>query len=150
MFFATALIAAFAASAAMASPVKRAGALSINVAAPSGNVTSVDELKLTAEITNTGAEDLKIFKYGTVVDGSLPTKSFVVTKDGEVVPFQGIRVCAMCRFRYISTQTKCSMYSSPSLSMIRLTRTTSSFPLEKLKPSSTTVSPMYHIFIFPI
>jgi len=92
MFFAPAFLAAFAAaSVTLASPVRRAGALTVNIAAPAGNVTSVDELKLVAEVTNTGAEDLKIFKYNTVLD-SLPTKSFVVTKDGETVAFKGIRV----------------------------------------------------------
>jgi len=137
MFFAPALLAAFAATAAIASPLRRAGALTVSVAAPAANVTSVEDLKLVAEVTNTGAEDLKVFKYGTVLDNALPTKSFVVTKDGETVAFQGIRVRSIRSISYIQL-IRCYRSLSPS-TMLPI-RTTSSSLLVRPRLSSMIVS----------
>lgn len=77
------------ASAALATPLKRAQALTVTIAAPSTSVASINDLTLTAVVKNAGTEDLKILKYGTVLD-QLPTRSFTVTKDGEKVAFQGV------------------------------------------------------------
>ena len=92
MLFYAALAGAFA-TAALANPVKRAAdQLTIKVTGPSsGAVDSVDQLKFTAEITNNGAEAVKVLKYGTVLD-SLPTRSFTVTQNGTTVPFVGAKV----------------------------------------------------------
>ena len=43
-------------------------------------------------MTNTGSEDLKVLKYGTVLDSELPTRSFTVTKDGRMAKFTGIKI----------------------------------------------------------
>jgi len=78
---------------AFASPhLKRAEGLIVDLAT-SPSVDSVDDLKLTATISNSGTETVKILKYGTILDDKLPTKSFVVTKDDEAVKFTGIMVC---------------------------------------------------------
>ncbi|PBK85222.1 zincin, partial [Armillaria gallica] len=39
----------------------------------------------------TGSEPARILKYGTVLGDILPTRSFTLTKDGETVPFTGIK-----------------------------------------------------------
>ncbi|KAF9266077.1 zincin [Marasmius fiardii PR-910] len=93
MLFSVPLVVAFASSAA-ATPFKRdASGMTVKVTGPTaGSVDSVDQLKFTAEITNTGAEAVKVLKYGTILD-SLPTRSFTVTtKDGKAVPFIGAKL----------------------------------------------------------
>ena len=77
---------------ALAGPLKRFDGLTVSVAGPATNVSSIADLKFTASVTNTGADDLKVLKYGTVLDDKLPTRSFVVTKDGEAVTFTGVKV----------------------------------------------------------
>ncbi|KAJ8519700.1 hypothetical protein ONZ45_g3414 [Pleurotus djamor] len=90
--FAWSLITLGLAGAAIASPFKRSGGLSVKLSSPSNTVDSIDALKLVAEVTNTGAEDVKVFKYGTVLDDKLPTRAFTVTKDGSAVSFTGIKI----------------------------------------------------------
>ncbi|KAK1215961.1 hypothetical protein PQX77_021418 [Marasmius sp. AFHP31] len=92
MLFSTALAGAFA-TAALANPVKRvADQLTVKVTGPSsGVVKSIDELKLTAEVTNNGAEAVKVLKYGTILD-VLPTRSFTVTQNGTNIPFVGAKL----------------------------------------------------------
>jgi deuterolysin len=82
------------AGSALATPFKRFDGLSVKVSGPSASVASIDDLKFTAEVTNTGAEAVKVLKYNTVLD-NLPTRSFTVTKDGAAVPFTGIKVRSM-------------------------------------------------------
>ncbi|KAK7037401.1 hypothetical protein VNI00_011151 [Paramarasmius palmivorus] len=90
MFFSATLAAALA-STALATPLKRAEGLSVKVTGPSSSVSSVKDLKFTAEVTNNGAEAVKVLKYGTVLD-SLPTRSFAVSKDGNPVAFSGVKL----------------------------------------------------------
>jgi len=85
---------AAAASGALATPYKRADALTVEITSPGESIKSIDGLKFTASVTNTGSEDVKVLKYGTVLD-NLPTRSFSVTKDGSAVAFEGVKVCAM-------------------------------------------------------
>ncbi|TFK43984.1 Deuterolysin metalloprotease family-domain-containing protein [Crucibulum laeve] len=80
------------AAAALATPYKRFNGLTVDVVGPAGSVSSIDDLKFTATVKNTGAETVKILKYGTILDEKLPTKSFIVTKDGAAVPFTGIKL----------------------------------------------------------
>lgn len=75
-----------------ATPLKRADSFTVSLSGPAASVTSLDELKFTASITNAGAETVKILKYGTILDGDLPTRSFTITKDGSTVPFTGIKL----------------------------------------------------------
>jgi deuterolysin len=88
---------AAATGALAATPRKRAAhrqieTLAVDIASPSAKIDyAVNGLRLTASVTNTGSDSVSVLKYGTVLD-SLPTKSFTVTKDGEVVGFQGIKV----------------------------------------------------------
>ncbi|KAI3600512.1 peptidase deuterolysin [Moniliophthora roreri] len=58
---------------------------------PLASVSSVKNLKFTAEVTNNGPEAVKVLKYGTVLD-SLPTRSFTVSKDGTPVNFSGVKL----------------------------------------------------------
>lgn len=76
---------------ANASPLKRASSLSVSVSGPS-EVTSLDNLVLTATVTNSGDETVKMLKYGTVLDDQLPTRSFKASKNGTAVDFTGIKV----------------------------------------------------------
>lgn len=77
---------------ALATPFKRAESLKVSVTGPSSSINSIDDLKLTATVTNTGDEAVKILKYGTVLDDKLPTRSFKVLKDGKEVKFTGVKV----------------------------------------------------------
>ncbi|KDR84401.1 hypothetical protein GALMADRAFT_275455 [Galerina marginata CBS 339.88] len=75
-----------------ATPLKRADGIVVSLVAAASSVDSLDDLKFTATVTNTGAEAVKILKYGTVLDEKLPTKSLVVTKDGAPVSSTGIKL----------------------------------------------------------
>ncbi|KAF9058180.1 Metalloprotease [Panaeolus papilionaceus] len=91
MFIKSALVSLVLAASALATPLRRADTIKVAVT-PSAPTTSLDALKFTATVTNTGSETVKILKYGTILDEKLPTKSFEVTKDGASVPFTGIRL----------------------------------------------------------
>lgn len=56
------------------------------------SVHSIDDIKVTAAVTNTGSEAIKVLKYGTVLDGDMPTRSFAVSKDGVHADFTGIKI----------------------------------------------------------
>ncbi|KAK0441460.1 Metalloprotease [Desarmillaria tabescens] len=77
---------------AFASPYKRDASLSVSLSGPASNITSIDDLKFTATVANTGSNSVKILKYGTILDDILPTQSFTVTKDGQTVEFTGIKI----------------------------------------------------------
>ncbi|KAI0773565.1 Metalloprotease [Fomes fomentarius] len=74
-----------------ATPAKRTPALEISLTAPT-EVHSIDDIKLTAAVTNTGSEAVKVLKYGTVLDNQFPTRSFFVSKDGIAANFTGIKL----------------------------------------------------------
>ena len=80
---------------AYAKPTVRAvGGLEISLSTPTDKVTSVSDLRVVATVKNVGDEDLTILKSGTVLDNELPTRSFIVSKDGKEIPFTGITVRA--------------------------------------------------------
>jgi len=91
MLFRSVVALAFA-TLALSTPVKRFQGITVDLSAPSESVKSIDELTFTATVTNTGSETVKLLKYGTILDGDLPTKSFIVTKNGEDVEFTGIKL----------------------------------------------------------
>ncbi|OBZ67072.1 Peptidyl-Lys metalloendopeptidase [Grifola frondosa] len=74
-----------------ATPAKRVPALEVSLTAPT-IVNSIQDINVTAAVTNTGSDPLKILKYGTVLDSDLPTHSFIVSKDGVTADFTGIRI----------------------------------------------------------
>ncbi|EEB99862.1 hypothetical protein MPER_00350, partial [Moniliophthora perniciosa FA553] len=90
--FRSAFVALVFASTVFAGPMKRSSDLTVDVAGPTGAVSDVNQLKFKATVKNTGSEDVKILKFGTILDGDLPTRSFSVTKNGEGVSFTGIKV----------------------------------------------------------
>uniref|UniRef100_A0A0W0FWJ4 Deuterolysin n=1 Tax=Moniliophthora roreri TaxID=221103 RepID=A0A0W0FWJ4_MONRR len=90
--FRSAFVALVLASSVFAGPMKRSSGLTVDVAGPSGAVSDVNQLKFKATVKNTGSDDVKILKYGTVLDGGLPTRSFSVTKDGKDVSFTGVKL----------------------------------------------------------
>ncbi|ESK82326.1 neutral protease 2 [Moniliophthora roreri MCA 2997] len=90
--FRSAFVALVLASTIFAGPMKRSSGLTVDVTGPTGPVSDVNQLKFKATVKNTGSEDVKILKYGTILDSSLPTRSFAVTKDGEDVQFTGIKL----------------------------------------------------------
>jgi len=92
MFFSSSLVCFTLVASTFATPFKRAEGISVKVVPSSPSVDTLDDLKFTADISNSGAEAVKILYYGTILDAKLPTKSFVVKKDGQVVPFTGIKV----------------------------------------------------------
>ncbi|KAF9445020.1 zincin [Macrolepiota fuliginosa MF-IS2] len=79
-------------SIALATPYRRSDDLTVSLTGPSRSISSIDDLKFTASVTNHGAETVKILKYATILDDKLPTRSFTVTKDGEDVKFTGIKM----------------------------------------------------------
>jgi len=88
--FTRTLFALFAASVAVATPYKRTNSLTVSI--KSSDVDSIADLKVDATVSNTGTEAVKILKYGTVLDGKLPTNSFTVTRDDDAVDFIGAKV----------------------------------------------------------
>ncbi|KAH9853269.1 Metalloprotease [Lenzites betulinus] len=82
---------AVSAALSFATPAKRAPALEVSLTAPT-DVYSIDDIKVTAAVTNTGSEDLKVLKYGTVLDSETPTRSFSVSRDGVVADFTGVKL----------------------------------------------------------
>ncbi|RXW23119.1 hypothetical protein EST38_g2728 [Candolleomyces aberdarensis] len=81
------------ASLAFGSPLeKRAEGLTVELSTSASSISSIQDLKVVATVTNTGTEPVRLLKYGTVLDDKLPTKSFVVSKDGQAVPFTGVKV----------------------------------------------------------
>ncbi|TRM62735.1 Deuterolysin metalloprotease family-domain-containing protein [Schizophyllum amplum] len=92
MFFqVSSLLALALAGSALATPIARSDALKVELSGAE-SVTSIDDVKITAAITNTGAEAVKVLKYGTIFDGDLMTRSFTVTKDDQDVAFMGIKM----------------------------------------------------------
>lgn len=77
--------AALAATLALASP------MTVTLSAPE-NVSSLDDLKITATVVNTGSDEVRILKYNTILDSEIPTRSFYVKKDDSTVNFTGIAV----------------------------------------------------------
>ncbi|KAJ7339751.1 hypothetical protein DFH08DRAFT_704786 [Mycena albidolilacea] len=75
-----------------ANPLQPHG-LTVSIAGPTA-VTTIADLELTAHVTNTGPQSIKILKYSTVLD-DLPTRSFAVTKDNTDVEFLGIKASAI-------------------------------------------------------
>jgi len=76
------------AAVALAAPAP--GSLKVSVtSAPS--FKSNKDIVLKATVTNPTSEPIKFIKYGSVLD-ELPTRSFQVTKDGQTVNFEGVRV----------------------------------------------------------
>ncbi|KAI0771679.1 Deuterolysin metalloprotease family-domain-containing protein [Trametes elegans] len=55
-------------------------------------VHSIDDIRITAAITNTGPDPVTVVNYGTVFDSERPTRSFTVTKDGAAVDFIGVKI----------------------------------------------------------
>ena len=80
---------------AYAKPTVRAtGGLEVSLSTPADKVKSVSDLRVVATVKNVGDQDLRVLKFGTVLDNGSPTRSFVVTKDGEEAPFTGVKVRA--------------------------------------------------------
>ena len=92
-----------AAIGAYAKPTDRkVGSLEVYLSTPTDKVASVSDVRLFATVKNVGDEDLKVVKFGTVLDSERPTRSFVVSKDGKDVPFTGIVVRTCSLFSTIS------------------------------------------------
>ena len=88
---------------AYSNPTLRAGDLDVFLSTPTDKVTSVSDLRVVATVKNIGGEDLKILKFGTVLDNELPTRSFIVSKDGKEAPFTGVMVRAHSPSPHAST-----------------------------------------------
>ena len=73
--------------------VRAASDLEVSLSTPADKVASVSDLRVVATVKNTGDKNLKILKFGTVLDDEHHTRSFFVSKDGKEIPFTGIEVC---------------------------------------------------------
>ena len=93
MIWSSLLSLALAATSASAFPFaeKRASDIEISLSAGANKVASIQDIEITAAVTNNGAKEAKLFKYANILD-NLPTSSFIITKDGEKVPFIGVKV----------------------------------------------------------
>ena len=65
-----------------------AGGLKVTVNAVSSSVSSIDDIVLTAVVSNPTGQDIRVIGTNNVLD-NLPTKSFFVTKDDQKVTFTG-------------------------------------------------------------
>ena len=68
------------------------GGLEVSLSTSTDKVASVSDLRVVATVRNTGREDAKVLRFGTVLDNELPTRSFIINKDGKEAPFTGIKV----------------------------------------------------------
>ena len=80
---------------AYATPLVRAvNDLKVSLSTPTDKVASASELRVVATVRNVGDEDLKVLKFGTVLDDSLRAPSFIIRKGDEDIPFTGVaKVC---------------------------------------------------------
>ncbi|KAJ7610642.1 hypothetical protein DFH06DRAFT_1345900 [Mycena polygramma] len=53
--------------------------LSVPISSNKGAVDLIADLTITAAITNKNAHDIKVLKYGTILDADLPTRSFTLS-----------------------------------------------------------------------
>lgn len=67
------------------------GDLHVSLKAISSSVHSVDDIILTAVVSNPTAADIRVIAKNNVLDGSA-TSSFAVSKDDKSVLFTGVRV----------------------------------------------------------
>ncbi|PFH47136.1 hypothetical protein AMATHDRAFT_43144 [Amanita thiersii Skay4041] len=89
--FALSLLILGLAAVGLANPHKRFHGITVELSGPK-SINTIDDLKLTASVTNAGSEAVKLLKYATILDDKLPTKSFTITKDGSEVAFQGVKI----------------------------------------------------------
>ena len=75
------------------SAVRAASGLEVSLSTPTDKVASVSDLRVVATVKNASDKDLKILKFGTVLDAQHHARPFVVSKDGKEVPFTGTEVC---------------------------------------------------------
>ncbi|CAG7851105.1 SubName: Full=Uncharacterized protein {ECO:0000313/EMBL:CCA72324.1} [Serendipita indica DSM 11827] len=92
MLRATAIFLLTLASLGASTPLKRAPNLVVSLSTTSPAIDSVDGLSLTATVENTSDQDIKILKFGTVLDSNLPTNSFLVSRGAQSVPFTGVQI----------------------------------------------------------
>ncbi|TFK81245.1 Metalloprotease [Polyporus arcularius HHB13444] len=85
------LVLACSTALSLATPANRDPAFEVSVTAPT-EVQSIDDIKVTAAVTNTGSEDVKVLKFGTILDNHYPTRSFTVSRDGIAANFTGIKL----------------------------------------------------------
>jgi deuterolysin len=76
------------AAVALAAPAP--GSLKVSLSA-NKTFKSNKDIIIKATVTNPTSEPIRFIKYGSVLD-ELPTRSFQVTKNGQVVNFEGARV----------------------------------------------------------
>ncbi|KAG8828449.1 hypothetical protein FRC19_006547 [Serendipita sp. 401] len=89
MMFQAALVSLVAfSSLAATTPLKRAPNLVVSLSTTSPAIESLDGLTLTAK----SDQDIKVLKFGTVIDSKLPTNSFLVSRGTQAVPFTGVQV----------------------------------------------------------
>ena len=74
--------------------IRTVGGLQVSLSTPTDKVASASELRVVATVKNVGDEDLKVLKFETVLDDKPPARSFIISKNGEEVPFTGVKVCA--------------------------------------------------------
>jgi deuterolysin len=65
--------------------------LQVKLTASSASVASVDDLLLTAVVSNPTNEDVTVLRFGTILD-ELPTNTFRVSKDDNKVLFTGVQI----------------------------------------------------------
>ncbi|KAL0062457.1 hypothetical protein AAF712_010669 [Marasmius tenuissimus] len=65
------------------------GDVKVSVNAVSSSVRSIDDMVLTAVVSNPSSKDVRVFTFNNILDDQ-PTRSFSVTKDGKEVAFTGI------------------------------------------------------------
>ncbi|KAI1811880.1 neutral protease [Poronia punctata] len=82
----------FAAAISALATVASAATINVNKASPLDvKIEMVGNTGVKATITNTGSEDLKVFKTGSFLDKS-PTEKIRVSKGKSAVPFSGVRL----------------------------------------------------------
>lgn len=67
------------------------GDLQVSVKASSNKVSSIDDIVLTAIVSNPTSEDIRVIRNANILD-ELPTNSFAVAKDDQDVTFTGLIV----------------------------------------------------------
>lgn len=70
------------------------GDLKVSVKALQADVDSIEDIIISAIVTNPTNHDIRVFAKNNVLDASTTTTSFMVSKDGKNLLFTGIQVSA--------------------------------------------------------
>lgn len=108
---------ALSATGALVSSVSSSDALSITLSNAEGqSIKNIDDLRLSAKVTNVGTEPVRVVRFGGILDAS-HTHSFVVKKGGNEVKFVGVIVRSSLGCTQIPSNLWAAFQQQPQLAL---------------------------------